>query len=283
MSPLYATRRRAEEFEQSLQVVDAQGSWERVRRPLRRPARARWRLARGPQPQARPSSSSPCGHAWWPRSRPCRTRGRRGEVDRLRLRTPIPAASATARAPSHGRPRRSGPGRRHGDAVGGRPVGAPGRRLYPLKRGLESATPGSAWRGRQGRHPARERLDAARRGVRLDAADHPAEIADTLDDFTAQAMEASDLLLASYVETREDATVVELRSFTAQSMTSLSDLDGRLPRARRTSTCTRSPHSCASTTRRDCSCPTCAAPTSTTSLRTCPRSAPASAPARCRP
>ena len=64
---------------------------------------------------------------------------------------------------------------------------------------------------------------------RLDAEDHPAEIADTLDDFTAQATEASDLLLSSYAAKGDDATVVDLRSFTAESMTSLSDLDGQLP------------------------------------------------------
>src|SRR4029078_4105773 len=63
----------------------------------------------------------------------------------------------------------------------------------------------------------------------LDAEDHPAEIADTLDDFTAQATEASDLLLSSYAAKGDAAPVVDLRSCTAESMTSLSHLDGQLP------------------------------------------------------
>ena len=106
----------------------------------------------------------------------------------------------------------------------------PGDALYPLKRGIETAhagiSVGDDGKGTTLLASAATRLDEV---ARLDAEDHPAEIADTLDDFTAQATEASDLLLASYAEKGDDATVVELRTFTATSMTSLSDLDGRLP------------------------------------------------------
>ncbi len=106
----------------------------------------------------------------------------------------------------------------------------PGDLLYPLKRGIESAEAGlrvsEQGKGTTLLASATTRLDEV---SRLDAEDHPAEIADTLDDFTAQATEASDLLLSSYAAKGDDATVVDLRSFTAESMTSLSDLDGQLP------------------------------------------------------
>jgi hypothetical protein len=231
MSPLYATRRRAEEFE----AVVAGSS---TPRDLGGASDDRYdellvlvgALRAVPQPQARPEFVAAL------RSRlvaevAAMPAGTTVEVDRLRLRTPDPGRVRNPRE------------RRLTVALGGLAlVGAtatlsvvaqsalPGDALYPLKRGLESAHAGiSVGEGGKGATllaSASTRLDEV---SRLDAADHPAEIADTLDDFTAQATEASDLLLASYVETREDATVVELRSFTAQSMTSLSDLDGRLP------------------------------------------------------
>ncbi len=233
MSPLYATRRRAEEFEavvaRSLTPEDLGGASDDRYDDLLVLVGA---LRAVPQPQARPEFAAAL------RSRlvaevaamPARAVGA-AEVDRLRLRTPDPGRVRNPRE------------RRLTVALGGLAlVGAtatlsvvaqsalPGDALYPLKRGLESAHAGISL-GEEGKGTtllasASTRLDEV---SRLDAEDHPAEIADTLDDFTAQATEASDLLLASYVETREDATVVELRSFTAQSMTSLSDLDGRLP------------------------------------------------------
>ncbi len=233
MSPLYATRRRAEEFEAvvagSLTPRDLGGASDDRYDDLLVLVGA---LRAVPQPQARPEFVVAL------RSRlvaevaamPARADAA-AQVDRLRLRTPDPGRVRNPRE------------RRLTVALGGLAlVGAtatlsvvaqsalPGDALYPLKRGLESAHAGISV-GEDGKGAtllasASTRLDEV---SRLDSADHPAEIADTLDDFTAQATEASDLLLASYVETREDATVVELRSFTAQSMTSLSDLDGRLP------------------------------------------------------
>ena len=106
----------------------------------------------------------------------------------------------------------------------------PGDVLYPLKRGIESVhagiSVGDEGKGTTLLASASTRLDEV---SRLDAGEHEAEIAETLDDFTTQAIEASDLLLASYAEERDDKTVTELRGFTASSMESLSDLDGKLP------------------------------------------------------
>ena len=157
--------------------------------------------------------------------------GQAAEVDRLRLRTPDPGRVRNPRE------------RRLAIAMGGFAlVGAtatmsvvaqsalPGDLLYPLKRGIESVhagiSVGDEGKGTTLLASASTRLDEVRR---LDAGEHEAEIADTLDDFTQQAIEASDLLLASYAEKGDDATVTELRSFTASSMESLSELDGTVP------------------------------------------------------
>ena len=76
---------------------------------------------------------------------------------------------------------------------------------------------------------AATRLDEIEQLAQQDAADRPAEIADTLNDFTEQSTEASDLLLASYAEDGDPQSVTHLRSFTASSMASLAGLDGKLP------------------------------------------------------
>ena len=153
------------------------------------------------------------------------------DEDRLRLRTPDPGR---VRNPRERRARIAVAGLALVGATATLSVVAqsalPGDLLYPLKRGIESAEAGirvsEQGKGTTLLASATTRLDEV---SRLDAEDHPAEIADTLDDFTAQATEASDLLLSSYAAKGDDATVVDLRSFTAESMTSLSDLDGQLP------------------------------------------------------
>ena len=130
--------------------------------------------------------------------------GQAAEADRLRLRTPDPGRVRNPRE------------RRLAIAMGGFAlVGAtatmsvvaqsalPGDLLYPLKRGIESVhagiSVGDEGKGTTLLASASTRLDEV---SRLDAGEHEAEIADTLDDFTQQAIEASDLLLASYAEKR---------------------------------------------------------------------------------
>jgi hypothetical protein len=159
------------------------------------------------------------------------------EVDRLRLRTVDPGRVRNPRE------------RRLALAMGGFAlVGAtaalsvvaqgalPGDVLYPLKRGIESAHEGLSFgdqdKGATLLASASTRLEELRRldsGDPGDAADRAEEIAATLDDFTDQATRASDHLLASYAETHDPVTVTGLRTFTASSMESLSELDGRLP------------------------------------------------------
>ncbi len=233
MSPVFATRRRAEEFEAVVEGLSTPSLGGRASPDRYDDLLALVGALRAvPQPQARPEFVAEL-----------RTRlvaeaaalpaTRAAEVDRLRLRTPDPGRVRNPRE------------RRLAIAMGGFAlVGAtatmsvvaqsalPGDVLYPLKRGIESAhagiSVGDEGKGTTLLASASTRLDEV---SRLDAGEHEAEIADTLDDFTAQAIEASDLLLASYAEKRDDQTVTELRSFTASSMESLADLDGKLPQS----------------------------------------------------
>ncbi len=110
----------------------------------------------------------------------------------------------------------------------------PGDTLYPLKRGIENAhaglSVGDENKGSTVLASASRRLgeiEALARDGRGD--DHPAALSDTLNDFTDQSAEASDLLLAAYADKGDPGTVVKVRTFTAESMRSLADLDGQLP------------------------------------------------------
>jgi hypothetical protein len=228
MSPLFATRRRAEEFDAVVAGATTPGEESDSRYDDLLALVGALRAM--PQPQARPEfvadlRASLVAEA---ATRPARDLA---EEDRLRLRTPDPGR---VRNPRERRARVAVAGLALVGATATLSVVAqsalPGDLLYPLKRGIESAE-ASIRVSEQGKGTtllasATTRLDEV---SRLDAEDHPAAIADTLDDFTAQATEASDLLLSSFAAKGDDATVVDLRSFTAESMTSLSELDGQLP------------------------------------------------------
>lgn len=113
----------------------------------------------------------------------------------------------------------------------------PGDTLYPLKRALENAHENVL-------HDADDKgttmLDNA--SGRLDEVDELSRsggedadvIAQTLQDFTSQAVEASDLLLSDYADTGRVSSIKELRSFTAASLQSLKRLEGLVPIAVRT-------------------------------------------------
>jgi hypothetical protein len=232
MSPLFATRRRAEEFD----AVVAGSATPRHQGGPASDDRYDDLLAlvgalRGvPQPQPRPEFVAELRAGLVAEAATMPAVGLSDE-DRLRLRTPDPGR---VRNPRDRRARVAVAGLALVGATATLSVVAqsalPGDLLYPLKRGIESAE-ASIRVSEQGKGTtllasATTRLDEV---SRLDAEDHPAEIADTLDDFTAQTTEASDLLLSSYAAKGDDATVVDLRSFTAESMASLSDLDGHLP------------------------------------------------------
>jgi len=107
----------------------------------------------------------------------------------------------------------------------------PGDRLYPLKRGIESAhaqlTFDRAARGRVLLDNASTRLDEvaelSRTGGSADS------VSQTLDAFTQEAVDGSDLLVADYQATGDPSSITTVRTFTATSMARLRLLQGAVP------------------------------------------------------
>jgi hypothetical protein len=232
MSP-YATRRRAEQFAAVVDGSSARGAYDERFDDMLQLVGA---MRAVPEPVARPEFIADL------RSRLVAEAAAMpviaaAEVDRLRLR---PADPGRARNPRE---------RRLAIALGGFAlVGAtatmavvaqgslPGDTLYPLKRGIESAhaglSVGDSGKGSTVLESASTRLgeiEALAQDGRGE--DHPAAVADTLNDFTDQATEASDLLLAAYADEGDPADVAKVRTFTASSMRSLADLDGKIPQS----------------------------------------------------
>jgi len=109
----------------------------------------------------------------------------------------------------------------------------PGDALYPLKRMIEGAETSIAVnQGEKGETllaNASGRLaeiTALSRDGRLEDSD---AIADTFNDFTRQAIEASDLLLTDYAATGDESSIAELRDFTGESMQTLAELETVVP------------------------------------------------------
>jgi hypothetical protein len=147
-------------------------------------------------------------------------------------------------------PRRPARERRLAAAVGGLAiVGAttsiavaaqsalPGDALYPLKRAIESAQTGfSVDEGEKGSHMlanATGRLDEISALTREGELKDDVAIAPTLNTFTEQATEASDLLLSDYAATGHESSIAQLRDFTAASMATLTDLESVVPTSAR--------------------------------------------------
>jgi hypothetical protein len=109
----------------------------------------------------------------------------------------------------------------------------PGDALYPLKRAIENAQTGfSTDEGDQGSHllaSASGRLDEVAALSSEDNLEGNAQIPATLNAFTDQATQASDLLLSDYASTGHEQSIEELRSFAADSMQQLSVLEDVVP------------------------------------------------------
>jgi len=107
----------------------------------------------------------------------------------------------------------------------------PGDPLYPLKRAIENAqTSVQADEDAKGKtllDNASGRLDEV--GQLSRESDDADTIAATLETFTDQASEASELLLSDYAQTGREDSVEELRDFTADSMAALDALQGLVP------------------------------------------------------
>ncbi|MBB6627398.1 hypothetical protein H5V45_08700 [Nocardioides sp. KIGAM211] len=158
----------------------------------------------------------------------------------------VPGPEAVAAARLTLPPRRTKRDRRIAAAVGGLAlVGAttsmamaaqsalPGDVLYPVKRAMENAQTGvSLGEGSKGESllaNATGRLDEVGELSRGgDLQDTPA-IADTLNAFTDQATQASDLLLNDYAQTGDQTSIADLRDFTSESLDQLTILEALVP------------------------------------------------------
>lgn len=113
----------------------------------------------------------------------------------------------------------------------------PGDPLYPLKRAIENAQTGVQVndddKGRALLDNASGRLDEVDQLSR--EGDDAKRISDTLQSFTDQTSEASDLLLASYADNGREDSVERLRDFTADSMERLTGLESQVPEDARAS------------------------------------------------
>lgn len=178
-------------------------------------------------------------------------------VDALRERLMLaaetaltPATDAELRARLTVAPRRTPRERRFAAAMGGLAiVGAttsmavaaqtavPGDTLYPLKRALENAQAGvqvdEGDRGSTLLESASGRLEEVDVLSREKRDSATLVIAETLQTFTTQATEASDLLIASYESTGQEGSISELRTFTADSMSTLEQLEALVPEGAR--------------------------------------------------
>jgi Domain of unknown function (DUF5667) len=109
----------------------------------------------------------------------------------------------------------------------------PGDALYPLKRLIEGAETGiavdEADKGATLLANASGRLAEITALSRDGRIDDSATVAETLNTFTRQAIEASDLLLADYAATGDESSVAELRDFTGESMQTLTELESVVP------------------------------------------------------
>jgi hypothetical protein len=113
----------------------------------------------------------------------------------------------------------------------------PGESLYPVKRAMESAQTGlqfaEADKGATLLASASGRLDEVVALSENSSDEDATAIADTLDTFTDQASEASELLLSDYAKNDNQASISELRDFTAQSLDQLTALEPQVPDAAR--------------------------------------------------
>ncbi len=109
----------------------------------------------------------------------------------------------------------------------------PGDALYPIKRILESAetslTVDDEQRATQMLDNATGRLAEAEALALRNNAESHAALPDTLDEFVEQANDAADILLEEYEQTGDTESIEELRSFTEDSLSMLTDLSAVIP------------------------------------------------------
>jgi hypothetical protein len=109
----------------------------------------------------------------------------------------------------------------------------PGDALYPIKRGIEKAetsmSASEAGKGRAMLGSATDRLDEVQALLDQPAATGAPQVPATLGAFTDQARTGSDLLLGSYAQTRDPATIDTVRRFAADGLTALEAMSDSTP------------------------------------------------------
>jgi hypothetical protein len=166
------------------------------------------------------------------------------------LRRQLMTEAATVLTPTAARltvtPRRNPRERRIALAIGGFAVvsattsmamaaqtALPGDTLYPLKRALENASTtiqiDEDAKGASLLSHASGRLDEVDELTRASDEPNAQAVTDTLHTFADQASSASDLMIAAYTDKGEQSDIEELRSFTAQSMTAIDHLEAVVP------------------------------------------------------
>ncbi len=109
----------------------------------------------------------------------------------------------------------------------------PGEALYPIKRGIEHAqaelSTSSTGRGRDLLQQAGGRLTEAEGLLANDSATGYPQLPQTIDDFTAQAREGAGLMMSSFRDNQDPATITEVRTFAARSLAALQDLARTAP------------------------------------------------------
>ena len=138
----------------------------------------------------------------------------------------------------------------------------PGEMLYPLKRAIEDArvgvTPDRDAKALSLLDSASSRLEEVEElGRRGDLSRDSATVSAGLVDFGSTATEAADLLLAEYADTGEEGLIRELRDFTAESIAVLTVLEGQVPDSARDELVEAAGVVSAIDDRAERACPTC--------------------------
>lgn len=109
----------------------------------------------------------------------------------------------------------------------------PGDTLYPIKRLVEDVRVevpvGDSSKAARLLAQAETRLAEVNELTLRGAVSKAPEIEDTLGDFSSQATQASDLLLEEYADSGDEAAIEQLRTFAADGIIRLSDLEDALP------------------------------------------------------
>jgi hypothetical protein len=109
----------------------------------------------------------------------------------------------------------------------------PGEVLYPIKRGIEQAqaelSVSPAGKGRDLLDQADGRLAEVRDLIADQSVTGTPQIPGTIEAFTSQARQGSDLLMSSFEQTRDPASINAVRGFAADGLSALQDLARTAP------------------------------------------------------